>query len=115
MKNAIIFGAGGQDGFYLQALLQNKGLEVVGVSRSGDFLKIAIADYPQVEALIKQHQPDYIFHLAANSTTSHDAMFENHQTIATGTLNILEAVRLHSSHTKIFISGSGLQFVNQNK
>jgi GDPmannose 4,6-dehydratase len=112
MKKAIIFGANGQDGFYLIQLLKNKGIEVIGVSRSGDFLKTDIGSLEEVSALIQKEQPDFIFHLAANSTTRHDAMFENHRTISTGTFNVLEAVRLHAPNAKVFISGSGLQFQN---
>jgi GDPmannose 4,6-dehydratase len=112
---AIIFGINGQDGFYLNALLKSKGVAVIGVSRNGDFLRTDISFFLEVERLIEEHKPDYIFHLAANSTTRHDALFENHQTISTGTLNIMESVRLHSPQTKVFISGSGLQFVNANK
>lgn len=111
---AIIFGANGQDGYYLNKLLLEQGIEVIGVSRSGGFLQTDISDYSQVQLLIKNEQPDFVFHLAANSTTQHEAMFENHKTIATGTLNILESVHLYSKHTKVFISGSGLQFANQN-
>jgi len=112
---AIIFGASGQDGYYLSALLKQQGCEVIGVSRQGDFLKTDISDFNSVAGLINQHKPNYIFHLAANSTTSHDALMENHATIATGTLNILEAVKIHSPATKVFISGSGLQFKNEEK
>ncbi|MEO5942892.1 MAG: GDP-mannose 4,6-dehydratase [Ferruginibacter sp.] len=111
--NAIIFGANGQDGFYLRELLMQQGVEVIGVSRSGGFLKIDIANLKEVSDLIKEYQPDYVFHLAANSTTRHDAIFENHHTISTGTFNILEAVKNFSPHTKVFISGSGLQFKNE--
>ena len=109
---AIIFGANGQDGFYLSKLLEDKKIEVIGVSRNGGFLKLDIYSYEAVSIFIKEKQPDYIFHLAANSTTRHDALFENHQTIATGTLNILESLKQFSPHTKVFISGSGLQFFN---
>lgn len=112
---AIIFGANGQDGFYLQSLLQQQEIEVIGISRSGNYVKADIASFDDVQLIVKEHQPTFIFHLAANSTTRHEAMFENHQTISTGTLNILEAVRLHSPQTKVFISGSGLQFVNCNQ
>lgn len=112
---AIIFGVSGQDGFYLSALLQEQGYDVIGVSRKSVGVKVDIADYSSVEALVKQHRPDYIFHLAANSTTRHEAMFENHATIETGTLNILEAVKNNSPQTKVFISGSGLQFKNEGK
>jgi GDPmannose 4,6-dehydratase len=51
-----------------------------------------------------------LFHIAANSTTHHDALFENHETISTGTLNVLEAVRRHCTKAKVFITGSGIQF-----
>lgn len=111
--NAIIFGINGQDGHYLSALCKARGLSVIGVSRSGGkWLKGDVSNRDQTESLIKTHQPRYIFHLAANSTTRHDALFENHETISTGTLNILEAVKRHSPDTKVFITGSGLQFVN---
>jgi GDPmannose 4,6-dehydratase len=105
---AIIFGAAGQDGIYLSALLKEKGYEVIGISRKETSSSIDISDYVAVAELIQQHQPSFVFHLAANSTTSH-------ATIATGTLNILEAVRLFSPASKVFISGSGLQFKNEGK
>ena len=113
--NAIIFGANGQDGFYLTELLQQKGYQVIGVSRNGNFFRTNITDFEAVQQLINVHKPTYIFHLAANSTTRHDALFENHATIATGTLNILEAVKNVSPQSKVFISGSGLQFKNQDR
>ncbi len=53
-----------------------------------------------------------VFHLAANSTTRHDAMFEHHCTIGQGTLNILESVRRWVPECRVFITGSGLQFIN---
>jgi GDPmannose 4,6-dehydratase len=40
---------------------------------------------------------------------------ENHGTIVTGTTNILEAVKMKSPGTKVFISGSGLQFENNER
>lgn len=110
---SIIFGANGQDGFYLSALLKSMGHVVTGVSRSGDFLKTDIAGFTDVAELVKGIKPDFIFHLAADSTTRHESMFYNHEVISTGTLNILEAVRLHSPSSKVFISGSGLQFENK--
>ncbi len=88
---AVIFGANGQDGFYLAEILRREAVEAVKISRSGANLIGDVADQSFVESVVKNQQPDYIFHLAANSTTAHDAVYENHQTIATGTLNILEA------------------------
>lgn len=109
---ALIFGANGQDGHYLAAALRARGDEVVGVSRSGAWRQGDVADRPQVEALIQSVKPDRIFHLAANSTTRHEALFENHQTISTGTLNILETARRFCPQARIFIAGSAVQFRN---
>lgn len=109
---ALIFGASGQDGHYLTQLFNKENIEVVGVSRSQGGIKGDVGDYACVEGLIKQHRPDYVFHLAANSTTRHDALFDNHRTIETGTLNILESVRLHCPGTRVFLSGSAMQFAN---
>lgn len=111
----IIFGINGQDGYYLTQLLTLKGVEVIGVSRSNSKLSGDVADFNFVESIIKQHQPDYIFHFAANSTTRHDALFDNHGAISTGTLNILEATRLHSPQSKVFLSGSAMQFKNEGR
>lgn len=112
---AIIFGAGGQDGFYLTQLLEQKGITVIAVSRKSDLQTTDITSYKDVADVITKNKPQYIFHLAANSTTQHQALFENHSVICTGSLNILEAVKVFSPHTKVFISGSGLQFINNNK
>jgi len=112
---AIIFGINGQDGFYLEELLNSFQIEVTGVSRSANknHLTGNVKDIDFVTALIAKYQPDYIFHLAANSTTRHEALFENHETISTGTLNILEAVFKFSKHSKVFLSGSAVQFENR--
>ncbi len=110
---AIIFGANGQDGFFLSILLKKKGIKVINISRKNSDVCGDVSDYAFVEDQIKKNQADYIFHLAANSTTRHDVLFENHETISTGTLNILEAVRLHSIKSKIFLSGSAMQFENE--
>ena len=110
--NAIIFGANGQDGFYLNELCKAKGIKSIGLSRSGDWIHADVSNYEQVEQLIKEYKPTYVFHLAAKSTTRHDALFENHAAISTGTLNILEAAYKHSPNSKVFITGSGVQFYN---
>lgn len=112
--NVLIFGANGQDGFYLNQLCAEKKIRVIGVSRSDcNWVRGSVRDFNFVENLIKKKQPTYIFHLAANSSTKHDALFENHETISTGTLNILEAVKRHSPESRVFITGSGVQFKNK--
>src|SRR5690349_8541838 len=92
----LVFGAGGQDGYYLDALLRREGIEAVGVSRSGPWLRGDVGKRADVEDAIRTVRPDYVFHLAACSTTHHDAGFANHEAIATGALNILESAYRHA-------------------
>lgn len=110
---ALIFGANGQDGYYLSEFCNKRNIEVIGVSRKGPWLHGDVVSPVFVENLIKSQRPDLVFHLAAASTTRHDVIYENHATIGTGTLNILESVRKHSPQSKVFFAGSGLQFVNK--
>jgi len=113
---AIIFGVNGQDGYYLCQLLSQQGVEVVGVDRhSTRWINGDVSKFKFVESLIKKYKPDYIFHFAATSSTNHDAIFENHKAIGTGTLNILESAKRHARNCKIFLSGSALQFKNDGK
>jgi GDPmannose 4,6-dehydratase len=110
---AIVFGASGQDGHYLCQLLRERGIRPIGVARSpGTWTRGDVRDYAFVDELVRTTMPTHIFHLAANSTTDHAALFENHETIATGALNVLEAAFRRAPHAKVFIAGSGLQFVN---
>ena len=112
--NALIFGIGGQDGFYLSVLLKQKGINVVGSSRNnGDELG-SVSDPIFVKNVISKYKPKYIFHLAAISSTSHEYLIDNHMTISMGTINILETVKTINLDCKIFISGSALQFKNDS-
>ncbi len=108
---AILFGAAGQDGRYLSGKLSRAGMDVVSVTRDGE-RQTDLTDFAQVAALIKAEQPAYIFHLAANSTTRHDAWQAHLGTISTGSLHILEAVKQFAPSARVFLSGSGLQFKN---
>ena len=111
---AIIFGANGQDGYYLTQLLTGCNVTVLGVSQRRPFVQVDLVKSVEVNEVVKDFLPDYIFHLAADSTTRHEALLHNHNTISTGTINILEAVRLYAPQARVFISGSGLQFQNLN-
>ena len=110
---AIIFGASGQDGFYLRKLLLSLNIQVIGVARRNQDICGDISDFVFVEELLRKHLPDYIFHFAANSTTRHTALFDNHLAISTGTINILENVRKYCPDAKVFLSGSAMQFKNE--
>lgn len=109
---AVIFGSNGQDGYYLNLLLQKLGIEVFCISRTNGNYIGDVANFSFVSDIINGIKPEYIFSFAANSTTNHNALFENHQTISTGTINILESVLLHSKDSKVFLSGSAMQFKN---
>jgi len=107
-KKAIIFGAKGQDGLFLSKLCKSKGIECLSLGiKDGDIRK-----YSTVSSIIKSQHPDYIFNLAAKSSARHELVFENHEIISSGALNILESVKKYSPSTKVFIAGSGLQFKN---
>jgi GDPmannose 4,6-dehydratase len=93
-------------------MLIEKSIEVVTSSRKNSDHNGKIENYDFVEGLIKKLNPDFIFHFAANSTVSHDANFDNHNSISTGTLNILETVYRNNINCKVFISGSAMQFEN---
>jgi len=115
MAKAIIFGGSGQTGTYLDKVLRGRGNTVIKTSRTSSLHPLDIADFGAVETLIAAQRPDLIFHLAARSSTRHEAIFDNHNAIATGTLNVLEAAQRHAPNARIFITGSGLQFVNVGK
>ncbi len=109
---ALIFGAAGQDGHYLRGVLEERGFDVIGTSRKGSPVEADVADFERVVELLREHRPTHILHLAAASTTRHDAVFDNHEAIATGTINVLEAARCQAPDARVFITGSGVQFRN---
>ena len=109
---AAIFGSNGQDGVYLSRLLINLGIEFFSISRKNAFYIGDVRDFEFVSKVVKETKPDYIFHFAATSSTAHDLLFQNHESISTGTINILESVRIFCPNCKVFISGSAMQFKN---
>ncbi len=112
-KKAVILGAAGQDGFYLNRLLDEHGLDVFATARAKpNYQQCDAGDFEQVRDLIHGLQPDYLFHLAAVSSADHSALAANQKAIVDGTLNVLEAARQHAPECRIFIAGSALQFTN---
>ncbi|MHC5064837.1 MAG: GDP-mannose 4,6-dehydratase [Planctomycetota bacterium] len=113
MVKAVIFGVGGQDGQYLSRLCEQAGYQVIGSSRQKGSQPGDVGDRQFVDALLAEHRPELIFHLAARSSTRQDAIFENHRTISGGTWNVLQSAWDHCRNSRVFITGSGLQFRNQ--
>jgi GDPmannose 4,6-dehydratase len=112
---AVIFGSNGQDGYYLNQLFDKLEIKAINVSRTNAAICGTVSDYNFVQRLVNEIRPDFIFHLAAHSSTKHEFIFENHETISTGTINILESVKLFSPETRVFISGSAMQFKNDGQ
>ncbi len=120
-KVALITGITGQDGSYLTEFLLNKNYEVHGIiRRASSFntqridhifdnpnLKLHFGDMTDalaVDDLVKNLQPDEIYHLAAQShvKVSFDLPRYTAEVDAIGTLNILEAIRKHSPKSKLY-------------
>ena len=104
--SVLIFGAGGQDGFYLSSLCKHMGANVFQFSRKKGDIVGNVCNYQLVSKTIANLKPNYIINFAACSSVKHEYILKNHDTITTGSLNILEAVKIHSPHSKVFITGS---------
>ncbi len=125
MKRAIICGVSGQDGTYLAQLLLNQGYVVCGTSRDAQMssfrnLKylgikdrvqlesMALTDFRSVLQILTKFQPDEVYNLAGQTSVglSFDQPVETLESIATGTLNLLEAIRFLGADIKLYNAGS---------
>ena len=125
MKKALICGVSGQDGAYLAQLLLEKGYTIVGTSRDAqvssfrNLLRLGIREKIQYESLvptdfrsvlqvISKTQPDEIYNLAGQTSVglSFNQPVETLESIATGTLNFLEAIRFINAPIKFYNAGS---------
>ena len=129
---AIIFGITGQDGSYLAELLHDKGYEVIGVTRrvSVDTLQRISHILPQIKIVegditdafsvsnvIKEHEPDEVYNLAAQSHvgTSFTQPSLTWDVTAGGCLNILEGIRYSGRKEKIkFYQASSSEMFGKN-
>ncbi|TRZ96589.1 MAG: GDP-mannose 4,6-dehydratase [Rhodocyclaceae bacterium] len=122
---ALICGIGGQDGGYLARMLLEKGYEVVGTSRDAmvasfgilerlgirDRVKIvstAINDFRSVLSTLDRQQPDEVYNLAGQTSVglSFEQPVEAMDSIAGGTLNLLEAIRFIGRPMRFYNAGS---------
>jgi GDPmannose 4,6-dehydratase len=111
-KKALICGISGQDGSLLAQLLLDKGYSVVGTSRDAElssFSKLAslgiegkvktcsmaLTDFRSVLQVIADNAPDEVYNLAGQSSVglSFAQPVETLESIAFGTLNLLEVLR----------------------
>ena len=131
MKKALISGVSGQDGAYLAQLLLNKGYEVCGTSRDAQMSRftnlhrlgifeqlklesMALNDFRSVLQVLSKIQPDEVYNLAGQSSVglSFQQPVEALESIATGTLNLLEAIRFMEVPIKSYHASSGECFGN---
>lgn len=122
---ALICGVGGQDGSYLSRLLLGKEYEVIGASRysmasSFSNLKnigildavfttsMAITGFRSVLQTLVKHQLDEICNLAGQSSVglSFEQPVETMESIAIGTLSLLEAIRFYGKPIRLYNAGS---------
>jgi len=125
MKKALICGISGQDGAYLAEFLLQKGYQIYGTSRDAQMSSfrnlshLGIRDQIQLESMslndfrsvlqvIKKSEPDEIYNLAGQTSVglSFDQPVETLESIATGTLNLLEAIRFTDRPIKLYNAGS---------
>jgi GDPmannose 4,6-dehydratase len=134
MKKALIFGVSGQDGAYLAKLLLNKGYTVYGTSRDAqvssfrnlEYLEIrdrvelrsaALNDFRSVLQVMSKIQPDEVYNLAGQTSVglSFEQPVETLESIAIGTLNILEAIRFIGTPIKFYNAASSEVFGDINE
>jgi len=130
---ALIFGISGQDGAYLARLLLSKGYEVHGTSRDAEMSRFAsllvlgirekvrlhsvsLTDFRSTFQAISSVCPDEIYNLSGQSSVglSYQQPVETLESIATGTLNILEAMRMMAVFPRFYNAGSSECFGDTN-
>jgi GDPmannose 4,6-dehydratase len=120
-----VCGVAGQDGALLAKLLLDKGYRVVGTSRDAaasplrnhqrlgihghvEVVSMAVNDFRSVLTTLRACQPDEIYSLTGQSSValSFEQPVETIESIALGTLNLLEAMRLEQSPARLYHAGS---------
>jgi GDPmannose 4,6-dehydratase len=124
-KKALIFGVSGQDGAYLAQLLLEKDYEVFGGSRDAHVASfrnltrlgirdrvvldsVSLIDFRSVLQTLIRIQPDEVYNLAGQSSVglSFQQPVETLESIAQGTLNLLEAIRFTCRPVRLYNAGS---------
>ncbi len=123
MKNCLITGAAGFIGSYLAAYLAEQGERVHGtihrnsqpvvcLPKGVSLLACDFTNRQQVAAAVAKGIPDYVFHLAAQSTPTRSwkEPEETLQTNVIGTIHLLEAVRAANPRASVVIAGSSAEY-----
>jgi GDPmannose 4,6-dehydratase len=126
-RRAIVTGVSGQDRALLAASLLARGVEVIGTHRPGHggdawrlrelgiagdarLRRVALdaADAPACLALLADQVPDALFHCAGQSRVADSFRDPQASIVANGlgTLNLLEALRLHAAQAHFVLAAS---------
>src|SRR5215510_6001103 len=124
-KRALICGVSGQDGSYLARFLLDQDYEVYGTSRDAQIASfsnltmlaikdrivlesVALGDFRSVLQALMRVEPDEVYNLAGQSSValSFQQPVETLESIAQGTLNLLEAIRFTGRPIRLYNAGS---------
>jgi len=122
---ALIYGISGQDGAYLAKHLLEMGYEVWGASRDVGvvrfdrlerlgvlskvhLLSASLVDFRSVLTSLVTAKPDEVYNLAGQSSVSlsFEQPVETMESVSTGTLNLLEAIRFVGKDIKLYNAAS---------
>lgn len=122
---ALICGISGQDGAYLARLLLDKGYEVVGTSRDAqvgrfeNLSRLGVRDRVQLESMapndfrsvlnvLRRTDPEEVYNLSGQSSVglSFEQPVETLESMAFGTINLLEAMRYLDRPIRLYSAGS---------
>lgn len=129
MKTALVTGVTGQDGSYMADLLLSKDYKVVALHRRSSTNNLSrishllshpnfyleefdLTDPSGINQTISRHQPHEFYNLGAQSHvgTSFKQPTTTFEIDAVGVINILEAIRHNSPHTKLYQAGTSEMF-----
>jgi GDPmannose 4,6-dehydratase len=124
-RRALICGISGQDGAYLTQLLLAKGYAVAGTSRDAganpfnnlqrlglrervQLVSMDPRDFRSVLQTLERSEPDEIYDLAGQTSVglSFEQPVEAFESIAVGTINLLEAMRYRKKPARLYSAGS---------
>jgi GDPmannose 4,6-dehydratase len=125
VKTALILGVSGQDGAYLARSLLDKGYAVFGGSRDAQMqsfanlsrlgirervtvASVSLNDFRSVIQTLDRIRPDEVYNLAGQTSValSFEQPVETLESVAHGTLNLLEAIRFNGRTARLYNAGS---------
>ena len=124
-KTALVCGASGQDGAWLARLLLEHGTRVIGTSRDAavtpftnldrlgirervKIVSASLTDFRSIIRVLLEFEPDEIYNLSGQTSVglSFEQPAEALESIAFGTLNLLEAIRMLKRPVRFYNASS---------